>query len=178
MYWLSCKLTDFSREEYDIAYKNLSPSRKDHIDRFQKEADRARSLAGELLAQKLLDRLGLAGTLHRDEKGRPYLTGCDLFVSIAHCEDRVVCAADTKPVGIDIEKIRPIDVASAARHVCAPEELDYLQKDSLTRFYEIWTGKEAWFKKQGTGIQGLKGVNILSLERQVFYGDGFVIQII
>ena len=179
VYWLSCKVTDFSEADYCRAYEQLSPDRKAHIDRFQKPADRTRSLAGQLLVGKLLSQLGLCATLHRDEKGRPYLQGCDYFVSIAHCEDLVVCALDEKPVGIDVEKIRPIDVAAAARHVCTPEEHRYLQAgDSLTRFYEIWTGKEAWFKKQGTGIQNLRSVNILPLERQLHRIEDYLIQII
>ena len=178
MYWLSCKLTDFSEEDYAFAYAQLTSDRKEHIDRFQKEEDRHRSLAGELLVQKLLSQLGLSARLHRDGKGRPYLDGSDFFVSIAHCEEMVVCALAKEPVGIDVEKIRPIDVQKAARHVCTPEELAYLQDEPLTRFYEIWTGKEAWFKKQGTGIQNLKSVNILPLKRQLYRLEDYLVQII
>lgn len=178
MYWLSCKVTDFSEADYCRAYEQLSPDRKAHIDRFQKPADRTRSLAGQLLVGKLLSQLGLCATLRRDEKGRPYLQGCDYFVSIAHCEDLVVCALAKEPVGIDVEKIRPIDVEKACRHVCTPEELAYLQDEPLTRFYEIWTGKEAWFKKQGTGIQNLKSVNILPLKRQLYRLEDYIVQII
>lgn len=178
MDWAACKVTDFSAFEYDAAYGKLSSDRKAHIDRFQKPEDRTRSLAGELLVQKLLQKHSVEAKLHRDEKGRPYLEGSDLFVSIAHCEALVVCAIDEKPIGIDVEKIRPIDVEAAARHVCTPEEQAYLQGDPLTRFYEIWTGKEAWFKKQGTGIQNLRSVNILPLERQLFRQEDYLIQIV
>lgn len=191
MKWLSCKISAFSREDYDRAYRQLSPSRKEHIDRFRLPGDKSRSLAGQLLAEKLLAQAyNLTDVqLDREENGRPALIGCDLFVSIAHCEDMVVCAVSKRPVGIDVERIRPIDLA-AARHVCVEEELDYLlggkpaepglcqDPETLKRFYEIWTAKEAYFKKCGTGITNLKSVNILPMERQCFQEEDYFIQII
>lgn len=67
----------------------------------------------------------------------------------------VVCVMDDKPVGIDIENIRPIDL-KVAKHVCTDEELIYLfahtptEQDFsyttdqvlLTRFFERWTKKK------------------------------------
>lgn len=193
MQWLACKTEDFSREDYARAYENLTPSRKEHIDRFRKAEDRRRSLAGELLAQRLLrEKFNVTdAVLYRSENGQPALCGCDLFVSIAHCGDMAVCAVSEEPVGIDIERIRPMDLA-AARHVCVAEELQYLLEGNpipekgtlcedavlLRRFYEIWTAKEAYFKKQGTGITNLRSVNILPIKRQIFTLEDYLIQII
>ena len=191
MHWSYCDTADFTPEEYKKAYASLSPSRKRHVDRFQQLQDKERSLAAELLVQKLLKELGIPnGTLHRAENGQPYLTGCELYVSISHCDAMVACAVSETPIGIDVERIRPMDL-KVSRHVCVSEEKAYLMGDQplsqeklchdpavLRLFFEIWTAKEAYFKKQGTGITNLKSVNVLLLERQIFIVKDYIIQII
>lgn len=176
MRWAACHTADFSEQALRRAYECLSPSRKEHIDTLRKPEDKIRSLCGELLVEKLLAECGITeAKLHRYANGQPYLSGCDLFVSISHSEDMVACAVSDAPVGIDIQKIRPISPA-LSRHLCTPEEAEYAGT-SLHRLYEIWTGKEAWFKKQGTGITDLKSVNILPLSRQVHILGDYMLQI-
>ncbi len=189
MHWTLCQISDFSQDALSQAYDALSPSRKSHIDRLKKQSDKIRSLTGELLVQKLLrEYYSLStGVLHRRENGQPYLTGCDLYVSISHCDSKVACAVSRSPVGIDIEKIRPIDL-KLCRHICREEEKEYVlggaegcfceDPSVLYRFFEIWTGKEAYFKKCGTGITDLKSVNILPLKRQIHTLDDYMVQII
>lgn len=190
MHWTYCNIRNISPEVLQDTYAQLTQSRKAHIDRLQQEQDKRRSLTGEFLARKLLaEHYGdTTAQLHRKDNGQPYVTGRDLYVSIAHCNDLVACAIGSVPVGIDIEQIRPITPA-LCRKVCVEEELDYLQlgncenkrcqdPEVLRRFFEIWTAKEAYFKKCGTGITNLKSVNILTLPRQVHEIGDYILQII
>ena len=189
MRWLCCNIDAFSQEYLQQALLQLSPSRQEYITRLQHKKDQDRSLSAELLVQKLLRSMGIHGAiLHRKENGQPYLTGCDLQVSISNSHGKVACAVDIAPVGIDIERMDPIKL-QMCRHVCTPEEKAYvlagLPEDGfcedpavLQRFYEIWTGKEAYFKKLGTGITGLKSVNILPMQRQIHIADNYMIQIL
>ena len=188
MYWTCRNINTIPREALEKVYEHLSPSRKEHIDRLRLEPDKCRSLAAQWLLQQLLEETcGITDSvLHRDSSGQPYLTGCDLFVSLSHCDDMVACAVSEEPVGIDIERIRPVK-EGLCRRVCTPEELAYLQAApeelssdpaSLRRFFEIWTGKEAYFKKCGTGITNLRSVNVLSLSRQVHTVEDYILQII
>lgn len=183
MNWAYCNTGEFTHADYDAAYAGLSPSRRAHIDGLKSEKARRCSLAGELLVQRLLSGLGVNNAqLHRKDNGQPYLTGCDLHVSISHCEDFVVSAIGTEPIGIDVERIRPIDLQIAG-HVCTDRERQYLfepaeQDQQLERFFEIWTAKEAYLKKQGTGITGLKKVNILPMDRQLFRVEDYLVQIL
>lgn len=192
MNWLHCSLPDFSDEEYTRAYDALSPSRKQRIDRYKQQSDRLRSLAGELLLRELLrDSFGITdAVIESAPNGRPLLPNNEIFISIAHCNHMIVCAADDQPVGIDIEQIRPVNL-SMARHVCVEDEAIYLfgkeptqadyclceDPDMLHRFFEIWTAKEAYFKKMGTGITNLKSVNVLPLPRQLHHLDDYLVQI-
>ena len=191
MRWLSGNIHTFSTEELQTTYRQLSPSRQAYIQRLKRQEDRDRSLAAEALLQKLLMQLGYTGAqLHRKENGQPYLTGCDLCVSISHSHDMVACAVSSEPVGIDIEQIRPIK-ARLCRHVCTPAEMDYVwqgpppaddtlcqDREVLTRFFEVWTGKEAYFKKSGTGITDLKSVDTRTLPCQKQLADDYILQIL
>ena len=181
MNWSYCKISDFSSEEYDKAYENLSLSRKKRIDRLTAPYSRKRSLAGELLVLKTLKKeYNIDGVIECDEKGRPYLKENKIFISIAHSGEYVACAVDESPIGIDIEKIRDIDFKISNR-ICTEDEKEYLfenEREKLYRFYEIWTAKEAFFKMQGTGIKNFKSVNILELNRKVFNLGEYLVQIV
>ena len=89
-----------------------------------------------------------------------------------------------------MERIRPVDLR-LCRHICVPEETAYLLGDCresddrecrdpevLFRFFEIRTAKEAYFKKCGTGITGLKTVNILPLKRKIHRIEDYILQIL
>ena len=189
MHWTYCHIDGVTAQELQKAYDGLAMSRKAHIDRLRQEKDRIRSLVGELLVQRLLaERYGIKDAkLNRKENGQPYLTGCSLYVSITHCEDLVACAVSENPVGIDLEKIRPVDL-KLCRHVCQPEEKAYVlgshpegqcrEEKVLQRFFEIWTAKEAYFKKCGTGITDLKSVNTLPIRGQIHRLGDYILQII
>lgn len=192
MHWTYRKTAAFSPDVLQQTYDRLSPSRKAHIDRFRRQEDINRSLAAEALVHQLLQKqFGITdAVLHRRDNGQPYLTGCDLYVSISHSREMVACAVSRQPVGIDIERIRPIKL-NLVRQVCVEEEKAYLLADSpfneevpcqdegiLQRFFEIWTAKEAYFKKCGTGITDMKSVNILSLPREYHQIDGYMVQIL
>lgn len=176
MNWCIACITDFSEAEYAAAYAALSASRKAHIDTFRHEGARRQSLAGELLLRRLLRELGITAAIEQLPSGQPVLSDRSAFISIAHCEDSVVCAVSQMPVGIDIEKIKPVKPGMAER-ICTPEELGYVGNDD-TRFFEIWTAKEAWFKMRGTGITNFQAVNTLTLPRKIFRQDGYLIQLV
>ncbi len=82
--------------------------------------------------------------------GKPVAVNCNANFNISHSGDRVVCAVSDKEIGIDIEKIRPINPKAAERFAC-PDELDYIRSNE-TGLFEIWTLKEAYFKCIGTGL--------------------------
>ena len=189
MNWLCRRLEDFSPAQYASAYWQLSADRRSRIDRYRHQEDKQRSLAGVLLAQELATQAGVSDpVVEHLPSGQPVLAGSHLHISIAHSGSLVVCAIGASPVGIDVEKLRPVR-AAILRHVCTEDEAAYvlgggiLPPEEITdsgmidRFFEIWTAKEAWFKRAGTGITDMKSINILPLPRQLIRIDGYMIQI-
>jgi 4'-phosphopantetheinyl transferase len=82
--------------------------------------------------------------------GRPRLPGCELATSISHSGDRVLVALTGGPaVGVDVEQIKPVDLAALAGQVLADDE----PVPSLPGFFGYWTRKEAVVKATGEGLR-------------------------
>ena len=84
------------------------------------------------------------------EKGKPYVKGLPVCFSISHSGDYAVCVVSDEEIGIDIEKIRPINKRVADKFATEKEK-EYILSSS-NGFFEIWTLKEAYFKCIGTGL--------------------------
>lgn len=156
-------IRDLTDEEYAYWYSLMNADKRKRVDRFRVIDDKKRTVAGEMLARKAIaEWCGVEPesiTFAIGEHGKPCAVDLDVEFNISHSGDMVVCAVDDKPVGIDIEQIRPIDL-SVAKRVCTDEELLYLfghkpteadfvyteDEEILTRFFEIWTKKEAMVK--------------------------------
>lgn len=186
MDWLFRKISDVPEEDYLAIYDGLSASRRAHIDRLKKEADKKRSLLATGLVNRLLREKGICAALETGEDRRPYLGGCDLFVSITHSDQAVACVVSKEPVGIDMERIKPVKAALMA-YICLPKEQAYVtqgaqigtvieQEQMLLRFFEVWTAKEAAFKKQGAGQ--LLAIDTMTLEKTHYLKDGYLITIV
>jgi 4'-phosphopantetheinyl transferase len=96
----------------------------------------------------------------RQTKGKPYFKDMpSLHFSVSHSGDVFVCAFSDLPVGVDIQeyKNRP-DEAERCRKIAQRffhfDEIDALDADTVSAFYNIWTAKEAYVKYTGDGIDG------------------------
>ncbi len=172
----------------------MSLEKQNRVKAFKGTDDRKRSVAGEMLARKLLSeycRISEEQIVFKTgEHGKPYAVGCAEF-NISHSGNMVVCAVADNPVGIDVEMIKPIN-PGIVRKLCtesdnryiygknSPNETDEFSDEQLYRFYEVWTAKEAYFKCIGTGIKNLKSISFENLIdiRKVFNCGDYLITII
>jgi 4'-phosphopantetheinyl transferase len=124
---------------------------------------RQRSLLGSRLLQLGLQRVGAPATsfasLHHPRGAKPCIDPPYEF-SLAHCEGRVGCAVTTgSPVGLDVEHLGSLTAGSSGLYL-APAERAWAGDDS-TRFYVLWTRKEAVAKAAGLrGLRDLRAVEI------------------
>lgn len=81
-----------------------------------------------------------------------------LYFNLSHSQGRLaVAVAGTDSVGVDIEaSSRPRRIARIAARYFAPREVVELlalpETRQLSRFYELWTLKEAYIKARGLGL--------------------------
>lgn len=124
---------------------------------------RAESLAGLYLLSRCAD-IPTNARLATESGGKPYFDGCDIFFNISHSDGFCICATDTKPLGVDVERLRALADRDklAERYFCA-EEKEFIQEsdDPDLAFLRVWTKKEALLKCIGVGLtQDLRSLNI------------------
>lgn len=111
-----------------------------------------------------------AGVLHRREDalrpgpyGKPEAPGVQF--SLSHSGGYALLAVSDSDVGADLERIRPAPERVAAR-VFTPDEQRWLAGDDDydTRFFTLWTLKEALLKACGRGLTlPLQSLDVLPL---------------
>ncbi len=98
--------------------------------------------------------------LSKGPTGKLHLPSACLHFNLSDCQEWVAIALSWQaPVGIDIEKIRPIEEMEPL--ICdsyAPREQAYVHaakngEETLVRFWQIWNRKEACLKALGLGLQ-------------------------
>lgn len=157
-----------SRTEYDAAYFAMSKERKNKCDGLRFESDKKLCIAADMLLRRILsektgidsDRLIFAS----DDKGKPYLEDNKYHFSVSHSGDIAAIAINKEnSVGIDVEKIKPVS-AIVAKRVFSERDIGFVfgsnmipeekieDSETLTRFFKVWTYKEAFVKMTGEGI--------------------------
>ena len=105
MKWYKFNINDLTDELYEKYFSLMSRERQEYTSSLLKESDRKRTVAGEMLARRLLAEIcesteeGIV--LRKDKNGKPYAVGLNVNFSISHSGDIAVWAVDTKPIGID-----------------------------------------------------------------------------
>lgn len=180
-------ITLFSEKDYNDAFSMMDDQRKASVLRKKIENDRKRSILGEYLARKgiseLCDIAPEEIKFDRTENGKPFAINADVFFSISHCNDMVVCAISKKPIGIDIEFLRDIEL-NVTRFACTEKDNAFIFEtqnidEQRKRFFKLWTAKEAFLKCYGKGISDLKTVSFCDIEPfcKTVFEDGFYITV-
>lgn len=103
--------------------------------------------------------------------------------NLSHSSDLILFSfcieSDT---GIDIEKIdTAINHLELAEQFCSEDEYCYIrdagdQNELVSKFFRIWTRKEAAVKALGTGVSSMKNVSVLN--EKIFTPSGTVLNIL
>lgn len=103
-------------------------------------------------------------------EGKLYLPDQSLYFNLSDSDGWLAVAFSwKKAIGIDIERVYPIDEMDQVVVNCfSSREQEYVkEKDSLVRFWEIWNRKEACCKARGVGLQD-------NMKEWDCFGDGWV----
>jgi 4'-phosphopantetheinyl transferase len=142
----------------------LDQQERDRMQRFHFAPDRARYAVAHANLRRILGaylRQPAAGLrFHTNGFGKPELEHGDssssIHFSLSHSRSIALLAvANGRPVGVDVEDVRPIEPEVADSHFSASErsQLNQLQGDAwLLGFYRCWTRKEAILKAEGVGL--------------------------
>ncbi len=128
------------------------------------------SLAQERLNIKTKPRLTY------ESNGKPFFEDYpDFYFNISHCEDLVAVAVSKKPVGVDIEILRDVNLKIAGRFFSVKETRT---TQTSRDFLYVWTRKEALLKRTGEGLKGIRGADVLeNNEIKTFEENGFILSV-
>jgi 4'-phosphopantetheinyl transferase len=152
--------TPVNRQLYANLLSVIGAAHRERILRFKKREDAERTLIAEVLIRAIICR-----KLHLPNKhivfdmnsyGKPFLQHHnDFHFNLSHAGEWVVCAVGNKPVGIDVEYIRPVSLTLAKRFFSDEEYQAIMEKEvsrQLPFFFELWTLKESYIKALGRGL--------------------------
>ena len=147
-----------SDDEFNSLLTLVSPDRAAKVQRLKVKQKQLQSLFAKLLLRAVLcDRLNVQNSeleFFVTENGKPYLKDHKVYFSISHTASLVAVALSNSEVGVDIEAVRPLKHNGYTKFLTADEQI-YIGADSTwseQRFFEVWTKKEAYFKRFGEGI--------------------------
>ena len=85
---------------------------------------------------------------------KPFLKNTPLSYNVSHAGDWIVIAVADKPIGADVERVDPsFDYQDIIAGYFSPEEAKYIREDDAhSRFFLLWTRKEALTKATGKGL--------------------------
>lgn len=168
LYVMECPQT-VSAGHYHLLWGMCSESRREQAGKFVYQRDREISVFTECFARYCISKkFGLSFetvSFSKNCYGKPYITNtADSFFNISHSGDSIICGLSNEPVGVDVEKIgkAPLEVAE---HCFSMDEKRALRekkgKEADKYFYALWTLKEAYLKRNGTGLQDISRCSFL-----------------
>ena len=146
--------------------RSLSADEQRRAARFRRPELRGRFVAARGILRNVLGRyMGCAAdavSFVYGEHGKPRIAAsqaaCGLQFNLSHSGEHLAIAiALERPVGIDVEQIRPgRDILALAARFFAPQEARALEAlepaERPLAFYACWTRKEAFLKALGDGL--------------------------
>jgi 4'-phosphopantetheinyl transferase len=129
----------------------------ERLARYKRWEDYQSHLFGRVLLGRGLEYYGYDPKLILDLKyspyKRPYLDGRPFDFNISHSGEWVMCALSSQcKIGLDIEKMEPVAIKDF-KGIFSPVEWGSIVHagNQESRFYELWTQKEAVIKANGKG---------------------------
>jgi len=151
---------EYSSEFQDMLLQFLPEAGKLRVRDRLNATSKLQTVSGELLARYSVGQyLGKPDTeinLVFGEKGKPHIGNLkNVHYNISHSGHYVVCAVAPNEIGIDVERVRKVNLRIAERFFSAPEIQDLMAReedDRMHYFITLWTIKESYLKAIGRGL--------------------------
>jgi 4'-phosphopantetheinyl transferase len=148
------------------SWKLLSTYERTTAERYVSALDRSRYVIARGTLRSILalytDHEPAAIALRTSASGKPFLepgsrSSADVQFNLSHSFELAVFAFARRPVGVDVEKLRPIgNTIQIAEHFLSQSEIEALKQVPESRrteaFFRCWTLKEAYLKAKGVGL--------------------------
>jgi phosphopantetheinyl transferase len=145
----------------------FTPEELAHAERFTLPKRREEWLLSRLAAKQLAVRLGIVADPRTCTVERPYLlAGSEMrwYVSLSHSAPYAAAAIDQRPIGIDIEMVRPMNDATARLFLSDDEAAAVRACTVPDAMLHAWCAKEAAWKQRSEEFATMKRLPLRLLE--------------
>jgi len=157
---LQLEEAEHSPEYQDMLLQYLPEAGKLRVRDRLNNTSKLQTIAGELLARysvgEYLGKPDQQIDLIYGEKGKPHIGNVNgVHFNISHSGHYVVCAVAPAELGIDVERVRKVNLRVAERFFSSPEIHDLMEQAEEYRmhyFITLWTIKESYLKAIGSGL--------------------------
>ena len=113
----------------------------DRADRYKRTQDKILHLVSAYLKRKYV------GEWETTAHGKP--VSASVCFNVSHTDGLVAIALSDESVGLDVERVRPVEDELRA-YIASPEEKEKILTDE--DFFSVWTAKESLAKAEGAGL--------------------------
>ncbi|MFN2746580.1 MULTISPECIES: 4'-phosphopantetheinyl transferase family protein [Bacillus] len=147
-------------DQFERMMAMVSDDKRKKVNRYRFPEDANRTLIGEVvirhIIKKTFDLPNEQITFTEGRYGKPSAEDLpDFHFNTSHSGKWIICGVGRRPIGVDVEKIKPINFDIAQRFFSPAEHRDLLEKresERLSYFYHLWTMKESFIKLAGKGL--------------------------
>lgn len=149
---------------------NLSINDKLRLEKIKRQNDKKLFLLSRFLLNKLIKEEYNVSynniNLFYNEFNKP-LTN-NFFFNISHKSEYAIACISNKRVGIDIEKIREVNI-NIINYFCTPHEKEYIlsSNNKYKSLFEIFCLKEAYIKMLGTDLSNVKNIEFIITDNNI-----------
>ena len=151
-------IADLDESHLCFLKSNVSEQRRNRVETLSNGEKVKQQLASESLIRMIVRKemgmreIGFGTCPH----GKPFIVGLPYFYyNLSHSGEWVVCATDRAPIGIDVERVRPVNINLARLYFSTAEYRSLIGKTEPERnqlFFDLWTLKESYVKAKGRGL--------------------------
>lgn len=171
MYLIYDNINNYDENKYNEFYSNLKDCDKSRIKHYVYERDKQLFILSRVLLIRLLkDNYSLDYynlEIKYNSYNKPYID--NIYFNISHSYDFAVVVSNDKKIGVDIEKVRVVDI-NIINYFCTNSEKNYIlnSKNKYKSLFEIFCLKEAYFKMLGTDLSDMKNIEFSIYSNKIY----------
>lgn len=155
---------------------NVISPKKEKLAKIKDKKNKNLSILGEYILAKLLKKYYKINyqnlIIKYNDNNKPYINNYKIYYNISHSHDYVCVITSNYECGIDIEKIRKVDL-NVIKSFATLKEQKYIN-NSYKRLFEIYCLKEAYLKMNGFKLADINNVVFIITKKKIICSDSKV----
>lgn len=153
---------------FEFAYRDLPEDKKRKVDKLIFRKDKNLSVGSQFILIYALKKQGYDFShliIKKRKNGKPYVENENVYFSVSHSGNMVLCGVSDFPIGVDIQEVTDYNRHVAKRFFKQNEQRAISAaenpEDKKDMFFRIWTLKEAYAKMTGEGLGGFRNFEVV-----------------